>query len=134
MTGEHGIRAAGQGDVACDDLSAHRLIDVGLAQFLELVVKVEHQRGALEAARGTARLGVEADNEKGLAAEAQREVRIIGAVTDAWIWRLPCHELPMDENSAMQITPMMTAMLSWRWKVSCRRKPESRRSMNKGWV
>ncbi len=46
------------------------------------------------------------------------------------IWRLPCHELAMDENKAMQITPMMTAMLSWRWNVIWRRKPESLRSMN----
>jgi hypothetical protein len=36
----------------------------------------------------------------------------------------------MDENKAMHITPMMTAMLSWRWNVIWRRKPESLRSMN----
>ncbi len=78
MAREHRVRFPGQRDVARDDRAAQLLICARGTELLELVVQVEHQRRTLEAARGPAGARMQPDDEECLAAEAQREMGVVG--------------------------------------------------------
>ena len=89
MPGEHRVGRTRKRDVAGDDRAPHLAIDACGAEFFELIVQIEDQRGPLETARGPAHARMEADNEEGLAAETQRKMRIVGVFADARVGGWP---------------------------------------------
>ena len=90
MARQHRVRIPRERNVTFDDRVAHLVVHAPRAELFELVMKIEHERWALEAPRGPAGARMQADDEKCLAAKTQRKVRIarIGmagsAVSSRW--------------------------------------------------
>src|SRR5690606_38772253 len=72
MPVEPGVGRAGEGNVAADEPLAHAFVKPSGPEPLELVVEVDHERRAGNPPRRTRGVGMQADHEKGFAAEAQR--------------------------------------------------------------
>src|SRR5215217_576900 len=82
---EHRVLRSGQGFVALEDGAAQLLVFLLLAQPFELVVQIEDQGRGLEPPGRAAGARVQADDEEGLAAEAEREVWVFGVLADAGV-------------------------------------------------
>ena len=84
MSPKHRIEAAREDVVAGQDRRPS-LLTTFRAQACELVVQIEDQRRALKSPCSTARVRVQPNNEKPLAAEAEREVRLVRISADTHI-------------------------------------------------
>jgi hypothetical protein len=85
VDGQHGVGRAGVPDVPLDNPLAHRVIAPVCPKLFELVVEVEHERRGLKAARLSAGVRVQADDEKAFAAKAERKVRVVRVRPDPLI-------------------------------------------------
>ena len=83
MLCQHRVDRARNFDVTVQNRRAQFFILVGIAQHFELVMQVEYHGRPDKPARRAAGLRVKPDNEKCLAAKAERKLRMIGIMRHA---------------------------------------------------